>query len=132
MSRFSNALRAKFYEHNGCEFNTDKYDKISEYLVNEYLCYIGYDVATDYPYCDYADYDVHMDKYRSTARVFIDLGNEVISINANRIDPYTEENNDCLYLRINKHYGRILCIDYIENMRFANSELDVNNLGNIL
>ena len=57
---------------------------------------------------------------------------EVISINANRIDPYTEENNDCLYLRINKHYGRILCIDYIENIRFANSELDVNNLGNIL
>lgn len=132
MSRFSNALRAKFYEHNGCEFNTDKYDKISEYLVNEYLCYIGYSVATDYPYCDYSDYDVDMDKYRSTARVFIDLGNEVISITADRINPYTDEGNDCLYLKINKHYGRILCIDYVENMRFANSELDVNNLGNIL
>lgn len=132
MSRFSNALRAKFYEHNGCEFNIDKYDKISEYLVNEYLCYISYDVATDYPYCDYYDYDVYMDKYRSTARVFIDLGNEVISITADRINPYTDEGNDCLYLKINKHYGRILCIDYIENMRFANSELDANNLGNIL
>ena len=132
MSRFSNALRAKFYEHNGCEFNTDKYDKISEYLVNEYLCYINYDIATDYPYCDYYDYDVYMDKYRSTARVFIDLGNEVISITADRINPYTDEGNDCLYLKINKHYGRILCIDYIENMRFANSELDANNLGNIL
>lgn len=132
MSRFSNALRAKFYQHNGCEFNTDKYDKISEYLVNEYLCFISYSVASDYPYSEYSTYDTTMDKYRNTGEIFIDLGNEVISITADRINPYTDEGNDCLYLKINKHYGRILCIDYIENMRFANSELDVNNLGNIL
>ena len=123
MSRWSNALRAKFYEFNGNTFNKNKYTKISEFLIKEYLWRESWEDSYNSA-CVGRKYD--------DCTIFIAMANEVIAIGADRIEYYTDNDNDCIRLRINKHYSRILCLDYIEDMRFESSFDDDCGLGNIL
>ena len=111
MSSWLNNIKSQMYQYNSNLTNSDnKYEKVSEYILKQ-------GPLNNLLINDYGDLTYLNDKF-----VVIMTDKEVFKIRRDRIFTFTKYHNDCLELKINKHFSKFLNLEEVNSIEYLNEE----------